>query len=54
MQGKKKTKVRVCKNLLIKILQKKLREVDRIDVFHMIKDVLKCLSKDEEGDFEIS
>ena len=42
------------KNLLIEMLKERPREVDCMDVFDIIEDMLKHLSKDEEGDFEMS
>ena len=39
------------KNLLIEMLQKKLKEVDHVDIFNIIEDMFKHLNKDEEGDF---
>ena len=42
------------KNLLIEMLKERPKEVDRIDIFDIIEDILKYLDEDEEGDFETS
>ena len=40
------------KELLIDILKNKPREVDYMDIFDMIEDILTYLTEDEEGEFE--
>ena len=54
MQRDKGAKKTFAKELLIKMLKRKPREVDQIGIFDMIEDVLKYSNKDKEGDFKTS
>ena len=42
------------KNLLIDMLKERPEEVDRMDIFDMIEDILKYLDEEEEEDFDIA
>ena len=40
------------KELLVEMLKRKLREVDQMDIFDMIEDILKYLNKDDKKEYE--
>jgi len=42
------------KELLVEMLRNKPREVNLMDIFDMIKDILKYLNEDEDGEYETS
>ena len=41
------------KELLVEMLKYKLKEVNQMDIFDIIEDIVKFLNENDEGDYKI-